>query len=681
MIRLPSTTYTLQLILSAGTADVDVSYSDATTTGYTGGTQETAATATTQTICAAPAASTVRDIDFLSVKIKTTGGVVTVQKLNSSGAVVTQLISVTLLDEEELNYTHGSGWTALDAFGNRKEVTGSTFGALTATSITDTGLTSGRITYAGVGGLLQDSANLTYNGTTLTLSAAFSSSPAVTVTATGGASNAIFRLDSSAGNGYSSSIQYRSATTGGTVNEWAVGTGLTGGTNAFEFYDGTATRMSLVIGGGTTISSSTGLQPLTLDTTNASSRGANIAFAQNGSIRGYVGVSGYVLGTTASDMAMYADTGKTINLWANGQSTIGAQINSTGLAVTGTTTSSSTIKVNAGGLGILGTYPSDEANLLSVTAASGASTLAAHGSTTGSGNQGTYNFYVVDSAGNNPVLPLQLTYTGAAVTGALSATTQLTVTGTTNAQTIIATSATDNTGLSMVNTSTGGRTWRVLSTGGISGYGQGKWVLEDTTGGVAALTFTTASGLAVTGTLTTTGTANITGSASNYGLLVSGSATAGQAAYFDQKNTTATTSAVDVQHEATTGDNIFIKFFTEASPTQRGSISYNRAGGVVAYNTTSDYRSKDILGNLEGAGETIDQLRVYLGQMKGATIARPMMIAHEAQAVVPYAVTGTKDAVNDKGDPIYQSMDHQILVPLLIAEVQSLRSRVALLEA
>jgi hypothetical protein len=148
---------------------------------------------------------------------------------------------------------------------------------------------------------------------------------------------------------------------------------------------------------------------------------------------------------------------------------------------------------------------------------------------------------------------------------------------------------------------------------------------------------------------------------------------------------TLTNSAIaNIQYwnQGTTGDNKFAEFYTEGGGgSLRGSITYNRGGGVVAYSTTSDYRSKDILGNLEGVGETIDQLRVYLGQMKGATIARPMMIAHEAQAVVPYAVTGTKDAVNDKGEPIYQSMDHQILVPLLIAEVQSLRSRVALLEA
>jgi hypothetical protein len=41
-------------------------------------------------------------------------------------------------------------------------------GAGVFTSITDSGLTSGRVTYAGVGGLLQDSTNLTFNGTTLT---------------------------------------------------------------------------------------------------------------------------------------------------------------------------------------------------------------------------------------------------------------------------------------------------------------------------------------------------------------------------------------------------------------------------------------------------------------------------------------------------------------------------------
>jgi hypothetical protein len=133
-------------------------------------------------------------------------------------------------------------------------------------------------------------------------------------------------------------------------------------------------------------------------------------------------------------------------------------------------------------------------------------------------------------------------------------------------------------------------------------------------------------------------------------------------------------------HQATTGDNGFTVFGTEASFTLRGSISYNRAGGVVAYNTTSDYRAKTILGDIEDPGSTIDALRIYRGVMNGATVERPMLIAHEAQEVAPYCVTGEKDAVDGDGNPIYQQMDHQVLVPLLIAEIQQLRARVAALE-
>jgi hypothetical protein len=45
---------------------------------------------------------------------------------------------------------------------------------ISASSITDTGLTSGRIPYAGSGGLIQDSANLTFDGTNLAVNGAVS---------------------------------------------------------------------------------------------------------------------------------------------------------------------------------------------------------------------------------------------------------------------------------------------------------------------------------------------------------------------------------------------------------------------------------------------------------------------------------------------------------------------------
>jgi hypothetical protein len=138
---------------------------------------------------------------------------------------------------------------------------------------------------------------------------------------------------------------------------------------------------------------------------------------------------------------------------------------------------------------------------------------------------------------------------------------------------------------------------------------------------------------------------------------------------------------VAMSNRATTGDNKFVVFATESSDTTRGSITYNRAGGLVAYNTTSDYRAKDILGPVTNTGATIDALKVYNGKMNGASVERPMLIAHEAQEFAPYAVVGNKDAVDEDGNPVFQQMDVSSLVPLLIAEIQSLRARVAQLEA
>lgn len=126
-------------------------------------------------------------------------------------------------------------------------------------------------------------------------------------------------------------------------------------------------------------------------------------------------------------------------------------------------------------------------------------------------------------------------------------------------------------------------------------------------------------------------------------------------------------------------DSTFIYFHTAG--TLRGNIYYNSGTGQMVYSGTSDYRAKDIIGPVENTGATIDALKVYTGQMHGATMAYPMMVAHEAQEVVPFAVSGEKDAVNEDGTPKYQQMDHAILVPLLIAELQSVRARLAALEA
>jgi hypothetical protein len=152
----------------------------------------------------------------------------------------------------------------------------------------------------------------------------------------------------------------------------------------------------------------------------------------------------------------------------------------------------------------------------------------------------------------------------------------------------------------------------------------------------------------------------------------------GTVAEFTNSSGTATQAVLRSWNSATSGDNLFQTFHTDAGATERGSITYNRGAGLVAYNTTSDYRAKDIIGPVVNSGALIDSVPVYMGKMKGATQERPMFIAHETPA---YAHTGEKDAVDEDGNPVYQQMDASALIPVMWAEIQSLRARVASLES
>jgi hypothetical protein len=113
-----------------------------------------------------------------------------------------------------------------------------------------------------------------------------------------------------------------------------------------------------------------------------------------------------------------------------------------------------------------------------------------------------------------------------------------------------------------------------------------------------------------------------------------------------------------------------------------GSIARNAAGTSVSYNTTSDYRLKTNIEPLTDAVARILQIPVHrfnwLADPTGQKVDG--FLAHEAQAVVPEAVTGTKDAVDADGKPIYQGIDPSKLVPLLVASVQELAARIAVLE-
>ena len=55
-------------------------------------------------------------------------------------------------------------------------------------------------------------------------------------------------------------------------------------------------------------------------------------------------------------------------------------------------------------------------------------------------------------------------------------------------------------------------------------------------------------------------------------------------------------------------------------------------------------------------------------------------MAHEVSSVVPEAVVGEKDAVDDEGNPLWQMMDNSKLVPLLVKTIQELEARITELE-
>ena len=112
-----------------------------------------------------------------------------------------------------------------------------------------------------------------------------------------------------------------------------------------------------------------------------------------------------------------------------------------------------------------------------------------------------------------------------------------------------------------------------------------------------------------------------------------------------------------------------------------GSISQAGTTGVL-YNVTSDYRLKTVIGAVSDSGQRIDALQPieYDWNTGGRTRG---FLAHQFAEVYPNSVSGEKDAVNENGNPVYQGMQPSTpeVMADLIAEIQSLRKRVATLEA
>lgn len=124
MIRLDTTTRKLQAVLAGAITTnqlaCTVCYSDDNGTTYVGGTQLTNTnSATAVDICDAPGASTVRDIDYLSIRNRDTAAA-TVTVMLDDNATDYEIVKATLAVGDQLVYTHGDGWRVIDTDGNLK---------------------------------------------------------------------------------------------------------------------------------------------------------------------------------------------------------------------------------------------------------------------------------------------------------------------------------------------------------------------------------------------------------------------------------------------------------------------------------------------------------------------------------------------------------------------------------
>jgi len=127
------------------------------------------------------------------------------------------------------------------------------------------------------------------------------------------------------------------------------------------------------------------------------------------------------------------------------------------------------------------------------------------------------------------------------------------------------------------------------------------------------------------------------------------------------------------------GDGTALIYFQTNAPAELGKIRINGAG--VAYDTTSDYRLKENVVPIAGAAQRIKSLK----PCRFNFISHPDktvdgFLAHEAQEVVPEAVSGIKDEVDEEGNPIIQGIDQSKLVPLLTAALQEALAKIETLE-
>jgi len=128
--------------------------------------------------------------------------------------------------------------------------------------------------------------------------------------------------------------------------------------------------------------------------------------------------------------------------------------------------------------------------------------------------------------------------------------------------------------------------------------------------------------------------------------------------------------------KSSNGDNVIFR----KDNVKVGSVSVTASS--TSYNTSSDHRLKENDVDMTGAISRVKQLQPKRFNFISDTTDTLVdgFMAHEVQSVVPEAVTGTHNEVDDDGNAVMQGIDQSKLVPLLTGALQEAITKIETLE-
>jgi hypothetical protein len=149
---------------------------------------------------------------------------------------------------------------------------------------------------------------------------------------------------------------------------------------------------------------------------------------------------------------------------------------------------------------------------------------------------------------------------------------------------------------------------------------------------------------------------------------------------FDATTAANNNLGIGVSPAANTSGSVYVRFYN-ATGNGCGDITRVGTTNAVTYGTTSDYRLKENVQPMTGALNKVALLKPVTYIWKDCKEPAEGFIAHELQEVIPTAVSGQKDGVDEQGNPKYQNVDASYVVATLTAAIQELKAELDTVKA